>query len=157
MELPVVSSPGFLFQFSVHPHLEGKINCSAIFPFPAIPPSHIKTHHIRGAWTTPAPTLREEIYRSILKQRDRIGTIWDARDCWQLLAEKNSRAQNASVVARTAPRRPGSELARASGTLMSSGAQNASGLARTHLRAQNASGLARTQPQTVQTLRMRAG
>ena len=42
-------------------------------PIPAIPPSHIKTHHIRGAWTTAAPTQCEYIFLGILKQGDRIG------------------------------------------------------------------------------------
>ena len=47
------------------------------FPIPAIPPSHIKAHHIRGAWTTADPTQCEQMFLSILKQRGSIaeGTL----------------------------------------------------------------------------------
>ena len=57
---------------------------------------------------------------------------------------KHLRAQNASGLARTAPRRVRALRMRA-------------GAHERHLRAQHASGVARTQPQRIETLRMRAG
>ena len=75
MGLSASSSVGCPFDSSFHPpSCGGEITFSVVFrssPIPAIPPSHIKTPHIRGAWTTAAPTQCEEI--SILGQRVRIG------------------------------------------------------------------------------------
>ena len=73
---PVLSSGrGIYSKEGFHPHLVGGIieNICTI-PIPAIPPYHVRTLHIRGAWTTADPNQCEEIYLdTVITSRGRGG------------------------------------------------------------------------------------
>ena len=128
-------------------------------PIPAIPPYHVKTHHIRGTRPTAAlnqcvetlasrgglvrgrtpPNEGKENNLSLLRHLKRGSRGQNASGHGGHLD-----VQNASGFARRTPRRVHAPRMRA-------------GSHERHFCAQNASGLARTQPERVQTLRMRAG
>ena len=142
---------------------------------PTIPPSHIKTPHIRGAWTTAAPTHCEEI--SILGQRVRIGeeTLTGYEKLLAVTGREGfarpecEQARTNATSALGEVTRLECERARTNATSaprMRAGSHERNlkefkrlecEWARTDAISQNASGLARMPPQTIRAPRMRAG